>query len=140
MKDILLILHFFGLAIGAGGPFFMALYRPAAISLGGPEARPYLGTAARTANILGKTGVTLLILTGIALVWSGDYGARTAQPMFYVKLLAVALVVLYVGVMHVLIGRAMRGDAEAMQRMARMAPAGLVIAPLPVIFAVLAFS
>lgn len=140
MKEILLILHFLGLAIGAGGPFFMALYRPAAMRLGGPDARPYLGSAARTANILAKAGVTLLILTGIALVWSGDYGARTAQPMFYVKLLAVALVVLYVGAMHVLIGRATGGDGQAMRRMARLAPAGLVIAPLPVIFAVLAFS
>jgi uncharacterized membrane protein len=140
MKEILLILHFFGLAIGAGGPFFMALYRPAALRFGGPEARPYLGTAARTANILAKTGVTLLIVTGIAMVWSGDYGTLTSRPMFYVKLLAVALVVLYVGIMHVLIRRAMAGDTGAAQRMAQYAPAGLVIAPLPVIFAVLAFS
>ena len=70
----------------------------------------------------------------------GDFSAQTASPLFVVKMAAVALVTVYVGAMHVFMRRAAGGNAAAAQRVALYAPWGLVIAPLPVIFAVLTFS
>ena len=140
MIKLLLILHFLGLAIGCGAPCFMAVLRPAFLKMDGVDAKPFLMKAGRTGNMLSKAGVSLLIVTGLALVWSGDFAGQTASPLFVVKMAAVALVTVYVGAMHVFMRRAAGGNAAAAQRVALYAPWGLVIAPLPVIFAVLTFS
>ena len=140
MNEILLMLHFLGLAIGVGAPFFMAVLRPACLKMEGADPKPFRMKAGRTGNLLSKAGVSLLIVTGLALVWSGDYAAATASPLFLVKMAAVAIAVVYVGAMHVFLRQAGAGNAAAAQRVALYAPWGLVIAPLPVIFAVLTFS
>lgn len=134
----LLLLHMFGLTIGAGtGVYLAAVGRHAARHLEQAEARTLLPGVNGAISRVGSIGLGILILSGIGMmaILGGAPGAA-----FWIKMALVAAIVIFVSTMQVLARRIRRaGDAGAAMQMKRLAPLGPVLAVLTIAAAVAAF-
>lgn len=135
---LLKVAHFFGLFMGGGSALGMAV-----IGLTAPSApaehRPTIGAMAKRFKMVSHIALGLLLVTGILLATiEGVWGA--ASVWFWIKLLAVA--VLIAGI--VLAGRegpkALQGDAEAGARAERFGKMNMVALVVILCGAVLAFG
>lgn len=132
------VLHFFGLFMGGGSAFGMAVIGMTAP--GAPaEHRPTLGAMAKRFKLISHIGLGLLIVTGVLMAaLEGVFG--TATIWFWLKMLAV--VVLIAGI--VLAGRqgpkALQGDAAAAARAEGFGKMNMVALVVILATAVLAFG
>jgi hypothetical protein len=137
MNDILIMLHFFGLAAG----FASGIGNAVVMQLIGasPADAPVLGKIPPILARIGQTGLAVLWITGIILVWTQWGGPGNLPPVFWVKL---ALVVVFTGLivmMGITAKRIAAGDRSAASRMPLYGRVSGGIVVLIVIFAVLAF-
>lgn len=139
MYITLLVLHMFGLTIGAGTGFYLAAVgRHAARNLEQAEARVLMPGIAGTISRVGTVGLIILILSGIGMLLIRGGGSPGA--LFNVKMALVAAIVVFVGTMQVLARRVRRaGDANAAMTMKKIALIGPVLAVLTLVAAVMAF-
>jgi hypothetical protein len=139
MFDTLLFLHFVGISIGAGtGVYLIALSRHAARNLDQAEARTLMPGVANTISGVGKLGLILLIVSGITMTLL--MGKNVWSSLFMIKLILVALIVVFVAVMNYLARRVHgKGDMSAAQVMKKIAVLGPMLAILTIFTAVLAF-
>ena len=139
MYDTLLFLHFFGVAIGAGtGIYMLALHRHAAKNLEQAEARTLVPGIVRSISRVGNIGLFLLVISGAGLVMM--LGNNVLSAMFILKMLLVALIVIFVIVMNRLGALAQRtGDKSIAQFMKKLGMAGPVLGVLTILAAVTAF-
>jgi len=135
----LLILHMFGLTIGAGTGFYLAAVgRHAARHLEQAEARTLIPGVNGAISKLGTLGLALLLLSGVGMVTMA--GSAALNTVFWIKMALVGAIVVYVGVMHSLAARSRRaGDASALLTMKKLSPIGPVLAVATLSAAVLAF-
>ena len=89
---------------------------------------------------IGVIGLSLLWITGIAIVQT-RYGSFSILPRpFIVKIAAVVLLTLAVAYIHVLMPKAQKGDAAAMARIQTIGKMTGPLAIIAIIFAVITFG
>jgi uncharacterized membrane protein len=140
MYDVLLILHFLGLALGVGTSFAMFTLGLAARGLEGDERVKF----ARRILLLGKNGsvgLALLILSGL-----GFLALRGASSVFawgggafHAKLTLVVILCGLLGYSQVLVKRVRQGNTAALATLPKLGRAMLLVGVGIVICAVLAF-
>ncbi len=136
--EVLLILHFLGLAMGLSVSF-ANMVMGGLIARAEPSERAILGRFPSAMSRVGKAGIATLWLTGILLFLhrGTSFGAMPWQ--FHAKLTAVVLLTVLVIYIHTLEGRAKRGDTAAGARIPTVGKGALLLAVTAVIFAVLTF-
>lgn len=111
MYEIVLALHFLGLFMG-GAPAIGLIVIGAISEAAPPEHRPTLARAVKPLKIFGKTGIGILLITGVYMatvngIWSAG------SLWFWIKIVAVAAVIAGIVTADRLGAQAMAGDAEA---------------------------
>ena len=139
LDQVLIVVHFLGLAMGFSSGF-ANMVMAGVIAKAAPDEQRVLARFAPAMSGVGALGLAMLWASGIAIVMTrvGTF-AILPQP-FVVKLIAVVLLTVVVGYIHLLMPKAQRGDAAAM---ARIHTRGKITGPLAliaVIFAVITFG
>ena len=139
VNEILLILHFVGLAMGLALPF-SSMVMHGLLAKAAPAEQAVLERFPPAMSRVGDIGLMLLIVTGVTMVFT-KYGGFTELPwQFRVKMAAVVLLVALVGYIHMLMGKARRGDAAAGARVPAVGRITFLLGLIAVIFSVLAFD
>jgi hypothetical protein len=139
MTRLLLILHFTGLVMGFSATFAnMVTMR--LIASATPQEAAVLRRVPPQMMRISSWGVALLFVTGPILVYTKYDGAWGTLPWaFWLKMLAVAALIVVFGFLHVNMARARKGDAVAGARIQLIGPLASASAALALIFAVIAF-
>jgi uncharacterized membrane protein len=138
-NQIVLILHFLGLAMGLSVPLGnIALL--GVLAKARPEEKAVLARFPPAISRIGRLGLVLLWATGITMVYTRWNGFAGMPWQFHVKLTAVVLLTIAVGYITRLEGQAQRGDMAAAARIQKVAPVPSLCALIAVIFAVLTFD
>jgi uncharacterized membrane protein len=140
MYDVYLMVHFLGLAIGAGTPFYMAALAIHAEKTGDPAVvkQTMLGPGGAV-SMVGAVGLVLLLVSGVLLL-SELPSADQLQGTFKLKLTVVAIIVLYVGSMKFLAKKAKREEGmETMTLIGKLGKLGPLLSLAVIALAVLTF-
>jgi hypothetical protein len=139
VNEVLLILHFIGLALGFSVSF-ANIVMSGIIAKATPPEKAVLGRFPPLMSRVGTIGLTLLWITGVTMVYT-KWGGFAALPwQFGVKIAAVA--VLTATVTYILrTERLVRtGDASGLARIEAAGKVATISALIAVIFAVLTFN
>jgi len=139
MNDAILFLHFVGLMLGAAGGFSSAIVMRRALTLPADEAKVLRGLGPILAKV-SATGVAVLWVTGLILVWSKFDGFGNLPQMFWIKgifILSLTAITILIQMTYAEIGK---GNAAVAARLPKLGPVAGISALLAVLFAVLAFS
>ena len=140
MTRLLLILHFVGLAMGFSATFANLVTMRLVASATPQEAEVLRGFPLQILRI-SSWGVVLLLVTGPLLVYSKYGGEWGALPWaFWLKMLAVAALIVAFGFLHMNMAGARKGDPAAAARMQTFGPLASASAALALVFAVVAFA
>ncbi len=131
-QAVLMWLHIATLALGGAAGFAIPVLGAAAARADGAVAEA-LGGRIRVLQRMGHTALGLFILTGLGLLWLGEWAAL-ANGWFRVKLVLVALLVLAVAGAARSARRAQAGDAAAAARMPAFSAANILLM-LGIVFA-----
>ncbi len=144
MYNFILILHFLGLAMGAGTSFYMFGLALHARRLKDPASakKIMLGAGAAISGV-GLLGLMLLLASGYFLLMQPSFDINTLNWAFWMKMAMVAAILFYTVMMKVFAIKAKRREGEegiaAMKKMKRFAAIGPFLIFLVISFAVLAF-
>lgn len=138
LNDILLMLHFLGLAMGLAGGFGN-LVMSRLMAQAKPSDAMVLARFPPAIVRVSDTGLVLLWVTGIILIFSKYSGPGAMPGVFWIKIVAVVALTGLVGFMHSLMARAKKGDAAARRLMPKVGLFAMLSALLAIVFAVLAF-
>lgn len=110
MKDVLLIIHFIGLAMGIGTGFAHAFLGSVAARMESKEATKFrLHSLVLTK--MGNVGLTLLVISGLSLM-TPYWETLPSSPLLIVKLSLVILLVIVITMLNVLGKRAQQSNPE----------------------------
>lgn len=110
MRDIMLILHFIGLAMGLGTSFAFMFLGIASAKMEPGEAQKFrLNTL--TLSRMGHIGLTLLIVSGGALM-TPYWSILASSPILIAKLVLVVVLGALIGIISSMGRKAKQGDAE----------------------------
>ena len=137
--QVLLILHFLGLAMGFSASF-AGMVMAAVIAKAKPEERPVLGRFPPVMSRVGDVGLLLLWGSGLSLLDLKWGGFANVPPTFHAKITLVVVLTLLVGYMHALQGRMKRGDDTVQGRMQLTGKVAFLVALSTVVLAVLTFN
>jgi hypothetical protein len=135
---LLLILHLFGLGAGFVAGFGTFLVQTVINKSPAADA-PILSRANRPLALFGDAGLAILWATGLVMVFVRPGGLAALPAAFWWKLACVLALTAMVGVIHMTMARARRGDVVAIGRLpifGRLATSFLLLA---MVFAVIAF-
>lgn len=145
VKDLLLITHFIGLALGLGTGFSMMRLGASTQDMD-PVERGKLMTRVLVLSKNGSIGLLLLLLSGIAMFFKGGGMAlfRAAGWPFHTKIALVLVLVVLTGMLQTSIAKlrkaASPADAQAIAaRMPKLGMAMTTTSVIIVVMAVLAF-
>jgi hypothetical protein len=139
--DLMLILHFIGLALGVGTSFAMMNLGISTKDTPLPEKTAFF-LKAFSLSKNGSIGLALLILSGFGMMFVKGPSAVMAWGggMFHAKLALVAVLTGFVGYMHSLIRKAKKENGgPVMARIPKAGRIGLLLSTATVVLAVLAF-
>jgi hypothetical protein len=139
MNEALLFLHFFGLMLGAAGGFASAIVMRRALTLPADEAKVLRGLGPTLAKV-SATGVAVLWVTGLIMVWSKWSGFASLPQMFWIKAIFILSLTAVVGLIHMTYGEIRKGNPSAAAKLPKLGPMAGISALLAVLFAVLAFN
>ncbi len=140
MTKLWLILHLSGLVI-AFAATFANMVTMRLIASATPQEAAVLNRVPPQMLRLSSWGVVLLLVTGPLLVYSRYDGEWGALPVaFWLKMLAIAALIVIFGFLHINMARARRGDGTAGSRLQMFAPLSSLALFLALIFAVVAFG
>jgi hypothetical protein len=139
MNDVLLIIHFIGLMLGAAGGIASAVVMRMAAKAGPEQAGALRSLGPRLAK-LSVAGLVLLWLSGITLVWSKWDGIGSLPGIFWVKLVFVLTLTAATAGIELTYAQIKSGNFAAAARLPMIGPAAGLSAFLAVIFAVFAFQ
>lgn len=137
MREIVMILHFLGLALGLGTSFAFMFLGIANSKMEKDEARQF----AQKTNILSKMGhigITLLIISGLYLM-TPYWSSLTAMPTMMAKLAAVVILTVMIVILSVAGKKARTGDTVQLQKMEKMGKVALLLGIAIVVLAVFTF-
>jgi hypothetical protein len=141
MYKLLLIAHFLGLSIGAGTGVYMAALSSYAGKLADKsEAKAVMLGPGGVISKVGTFGLGLLLLSGVGMVVGADVPMQWGF-VFWLKMILVAMIIVYVASMRWLAARAKVETApKAAFTMKRLGPLGPMLAMFTIGVAVLAFK
>jgi len=142
MYEVLLVLHFLGLALGVGTSFALLTLGLSAGDMS-PEERGKFMLRASALSKNGSIGLTLLILSGLGFLAVRGFGEvmRWGGPAFHTKLLLVVILAGLVGYSQVLIKKAKQaGGGPHLAKLAKVGRIALAVSVLIVVLAVVAFQ
>jgi hypothetical protein len=136
--DVLLIVHFVGLMMGAGGGLGSTIAMAYARALPPEQAGVVRGLGPGLAH-LSTAGLVLMLLTGVTMAIT-KYGGFSGMPvMFHIKLLFVTTLTLAAIAIEFTYAQVKKGNVKAAAMLPRLGPVAGISSLLAVIFAVLAF-
>jgi uncharacterized membrane protein len=138
MQDLLLILHFIGLAMAVGTGFAFLRLGFATRNLPPAEKGP-LFQKLSVLRLNSYTGLAILVVTGLGLLASRPGLFSAAGGWFHAKLALVAVLVVNVGIMHVIMGKARRAGGPPPMALMKLGNLNFAMGLVIVVLAVLAF-
>lgn len=138
MYTLLLFVHFIGLAMGVGTGF--AILRIARSNRHLPP--PEMGALMQKISALrlnGYVGFALLIASGLAMVGMRPYLASVGGGAFRAKMTLVVLMVVNIGVMHSVMGKAKRAGGPPPKLLMKLGNLNFAMGVVTVLLAVVAF-
>ena len=139
LNQLLLILHFFGLAMGFAVPLSNFVLQ-GLVAKAAPQEKEVLARFSPAISRIGNIGLVLLWVTGLVLVFTKWAGFDVLPWHFHVKMVAVVVLTGLVGYIHTLIRKARMGDTAAAARMQAAGRLASLAAITAVVFAVLTFD
>jgi len=139
LNQVLLILHFIGLALGFSVSF-STIVMAGLIAKAAPSEKAILGRFPPVMTHVGSAGLVLLWATGLTMVFTKWNGFAGMPWQFHAKPTAVVLPTLTVGFIHRLQKQARLGNASALTKLPAFGKAATLFALTALIFAVLAFE
>jgi hypothetical protein len=137
MRELMLILHFVGLAMGIGTSFAFFFLGISGSKLGQDERVKFaLNTFALSR--MGHIGLTLLILSGGYLM-TPYWAVLGSQPLLVAKLILVVTLVLCIVLLSLATSRVKKGDMSGFKKIAGLGRLALLIGLSIVVLAVLVF-
>src|SRR3990170_885110 len=112
MNDAILFLHFVGLMLGAAGGFASAVIMRRALAMPTDEAKVVRGLGPILAKV-SATGVAVLWVTGLILVWSKWSGFASLPQMFWIKAIFILSLTVVVGLIHITYAGIRKGNVSA---------------------------
>lgn len=140
--NLLLILHFFGLAMGLAVPFSNMVMMGLMSKASAPD-QSVLARFPPAMSRVGDIGLALLWISGLGMLfyrYGGFEGLAGLGWTLHVKLTAVVILSGLVGYMHTLMRKARNGDAAAAAMMPKVGRAMFLMAVTAVVFAVATFG
>lgn len=138
MKDVMLIIHFIGVAMGLGTGFAYIFLGIAAAKLP-KEERPDFFIKISKLGIMGHIGLTLLIISGGYLLTPYLPGLAHT-PLLIAKLVCVLLLIVVIGIITNFSKKARQGDTEKyIKKIAALGKVSLTLSLSIVVLAVLVF-
>jgi uncharacterized protein with PQ loop repeat len=137
MSDVLLIFHFVGLMLGAGGGLGSTVAMGYANSLSEQKAKTVRGLGPILAR-MSLAGVVIMWLTGIWLLLT-RYDITALPVMFWFKIGFVLLLTVAAVSIEMTYARVKAGNAKAAALLPSLGPMAGISSLMAVIFAVLAF-
>jgi uncharacterized membrane protein len=138
MRDIFLISHFIGLAMGLGTAFAHAFLGFAASKLSSEEASN-LRNNSKILSRMGSIGLILLIVSGVYLLIP-YWPAISFMPWLIVKLILVVILVILIALLHIISAKTTFQNAEIQIRKTEiLGKISLICTLIIVVAAVLAF-
>jgi hypothetical protein len=139
MNDFILFLHFIGLAIMAAGGVATGTIMRRAGTMPPEQAAPLRSLGPALVNMT-ATGVAILWITGLILVWSKWSGFQNLPPLFWVKFVFVVIVTLLTAAILLTYAKIRRTrDPSLARRLPVIGPLNGLAALLAVLFAAYAF-
>jgi hypothetical protein len=137
--SLLFWLHLMGLALGGASAFGNPVVGSRLVA-SAPEGRIALFPIAHGLSRLGKIGMSLLIITGLLMVWLRFGGPSGLSPWFWLKM--ALLVLLLVDIIYIsrLEKRAEAGDDQVLRSIPKFGALGVVLLLGIVLSAVLSFG
>ncbi|HYE87736.1 MAG TPA: hypothetical protein VEA16_15340 [Vicinamibacterales bacterium] len=139
LDHFLVIVHFVGLTMGLSTGF-ANMIMAGLIAKAPPQEKPVLGRFPPAMSRVGVIGLSLLWISGVAIVMTRYGGFSILPRTFIIKLSAVMLLTLAVVYIQVLLPKAQRGDAAAMARIQTLGKLTGPLALIAIVFAVLTFG
>lgn len=139
VNTLILWLHFIGLVLGAVANLGIPL-TAARLAGAEPAARPALAGLIQTFSKVGSSGLGVLILTGLGLIYGKFQGFGGHSPFFYAKLVLVVALIGLIVVNKRLGARAMKGDVQAAALARKLSLVAMVLLASIILLAVLAFG
>ena len=137
MRDVFLIVHFIGLAMGIGVSF-ANLFLGLAMAKMPPEEAKNFALKAMALTKMGHTGLALLILSGLYLM-SPYWRTLGEMPLLIAKLSLVTVLVILVSVITSAGTKFKKGDATQLKKIKPLGRLALITSILIVILAVSVF-
>jgi uncharacterized membrane protein len=138
MREIMLIIHFIGLAMGLGTSFGFMFLGIAASKMEKEEARKF-GLNTFALSKMGQIGLVLLIVSGLYLM-TPYWVALTAMPLLIIKLVMVTILTVLIILLATNMKKAKNGDLNAHQKtIPALGRIALITVLIIVILAVLVF-
>jgi uncharacterized membrane protein len=138
MRDIFLIVHFIGLALGLGASFANLFLGTIMAKMPPEEARPFALKIMELRKMV-YIGISLLILSGLSLM-SPYWRILPDTPLLIAKLLLVTILAIIIYVMKNAGDKFKKGDISQVKLLKPLSKIGLVITLLIVILAVSVFD
>lgn len=139
MREIMLIIHFIGLAMGLGTSFAFMFLGIASAKMEKQDALKFRLNILALSK-MGHIGLTLLVISGIFLM-TPYWGMLANMPMLIAKLVLVLILAALVGIIGSEGGKAKKGDAEMhLKKTEPLGKIALLTALLIVILAVYVFN
>jgi hypothetical protein len=139
MNEILLMLHFLGLGLGTAGS--VSGFVVGRLIAASPKDAPVLGRVPQMVSRFSGTGLALLWITGIIMVWSRWDGPGSLPSLFWVKFVFVVAITICFGIIESALAQAKRGDpAGAQKKLQVVGPIASLSLLIVIVFAVLAFN
>lgn len=140
MIDLLLIIHYIGLSIGAGTSVYLAALGVYASRTGEPATVKaiMLGGGGMLANV-GLIGYLMLVVSGVLLIWVTGMGPALGWT-FHAKMLFVLGIGIMIFYLRSLNKKARQEEGMVtLAKMKKMGPLVMTMALLTIIFAVMTF-
>ena len=138
MREVMLILHFIGLAMGLGTSFAHAFLGIATSKMSSEEATKFRLHSLALSR-MGHIGIALLIMSGLYLIipyWT----ILPSSPLLVLKLVLVVILVVLISLINLSTKKARKGDAEVqLKKMEQLGKMTLMLSLIIVILAVYIF-
>jgi hypothetical protein len=137
VTNLLLLLHFFGVAMAVGGGIALSQVGPKLIALA-PNERGQLWPLEVFFSRLGALGLLILLVTGPLMVWLKFGGVSGFNSWFWAKMALVVVAAIGVGLHDWAGARFRRGDETASSLMflaGRVAGASILLVMVCAVFA-----
>ncbi|MCB0775613.1 MAG: hypothetical protein KDB99_04725 [Chitinophagaceae bacterium] len=110
MREVMLIIHFIGLAMGLGTSIGFIFLGAAASKMEKADQQKFMVNSFALSN-MGKTGLVLLVLSGGYLM-TPYWSSLTSMPLLMIKLGLVLLLIVLIIILTSLMSKVKKGEAE----------------------------